>query len=362
MTDPGKPHDPDRPEDERPVERLLRAALGERAAQVGPNDLRPAAPPATTVRRTRHLYTITLPLVGLAAAGMIGYFSFDGVRTSADHTVGPAVSASTAPSPRPSPPASPSDSPSPSLSSSPSQPSSTSPSAPGSSSPASTGPGASASAPATSTPTTGADAASGQYVAAAWLQPSEYPLDTQFRWKPSGGATPSNTTGAFQWLYTCGSGDPTTELGTESISTLDFNASSFTGSSAPQAAQVTFYFKDAGTAAAALDAVQHDYTDCASRLSARGQTDMTSGRKLVFQVTRTATGASGFGYRFVARDTAGKPADMPDLPADAQELFARSGNVLTMVDIQGSGDQLDPSTDAARVLAAMATRLGAYPR
>ncbi|WP_327067826.1 hypothetical protein [Kitasatospora sp. NBC_01302] len=104
--------------DGTPLENLLREAMSARAAQITAGSLRPAAPPARRLRRTRPLYTVALPLVGLAAAASIGYLGFRS-DTVAEHVVPPpaAVLPTSAPSsatPSASPSPSPSDSPSPS--------------------------------------------------------------------------------------------------------------------------------------------------------------------------------------------------------------------------------------------------------
>ncbi|WBP87750.1 hypothetical protein [Kitasatospora cathayae] len=324
--------------------------------------LRPAAPPAGTVRRTRHLYTTALPLIGLAA-GVVGYFALDHTLLTGDRTVRPAITAAGSPTPSatfPTPaPATATSSPTPSAptpsettSAAPTGTHSTTPSALASSSPAT-------DASATGSPA-GANATSGQYIAATWLKAPELPLNSAFHWQGAAG-TPTNTTGDFQWLWVCGTGSPTTELQTTSISTLNFSAAG-SGASTVRAAQLMFYFRTADAADKALNRIQQNYAGCAADKAAHGPTDMTTGAKVSWQITRTANSTAGFAYSSVAREAGGKPANMPDLPSDSQEWFARSGNVITMVSVSGPDAEIDPTGDAARTLETMTTRLGNFPR
>ncbi|GAA1068973.1 hypothetical protein GCM10009665_75010 [Kitasatospora nipponensis] len=85
-----------------PLELLLREALAARAGQVTANDLRPEAPPARRTRRTRPLYTVALPLIGLAATASIGYLGFQGSPVAKQQEL-PAPAASVSVSDRPSP-------------------------------------------------------------------------------------------------------------------------------------------------------------------------------------------------------------------------------------------------------------------
>lgn len=106
--------DKDKPQlEESPLERLLREALDARAQQVTAQSLRPAAPPKTRIRRLRPVVTAAIPLFGLAA-GVLGYFTFNGAPTAMHREQPPAatVSASPTPSATPSHSASPTDSPS----------------------------------------------------------------------------------------------------------------------------------------------------------------------------------------------------------------------------------------------------------
>ncbi|MFE6871613.1 hypothetical protein ACFVFS_34315 [Kitasatospora sp. NPDC057692] len=60
------------PVGESPVECLLREAMAARAARITGQDLRPADPPAGPRARRRPAYLVGLPLLGLAAATVIG--------------------------------------------------------------------------------------------------------------------------------------------------------------------------------------------------------------------------------------------------------------------------------------------------
>ncbi|MFJ4096064.1 hypothetical protein ACIPYS_31125 [Kitasatospora sp. NPDC089913] len=57
---------------ESPMERLLREALAARAARITAQDLRPADPPKGPRNRRRPAYLVGLPLMGLAAAMIVG--------------------------------------------------------------------------------------------------------------------------------------------------------------------------------------------------------------------------------------------------------------------------------------------------
>ncbi|WP_051970132.1 hypothetical protein [Kitasatospora azatica] len=102
MTEQKRPFGDDGPGD-TPLELLLREALAARAGQVTANDLRPEAPPARRVRRIRPLYTVALPLVGLAAAASIGYLGFQGSPVAKHETPAPAASVDVTPTPAPAP-------------------------------------------------------------------------------------------------------------------------------------------------------------------------------------------------------------------------------------------------------------------
>ncbi|WP_380286041.1 hypothetical protein [Kitasatospora purpeofusca] len=60
------------PVGESPVERLLREAMAARAARITSQDLRPADPPAGPRSRRRPAYLVGLPLMGMAAATIVG--------------------------------------------------------------------------------------------------------------------------------------------------------------------------------------------------------------------------------------------------------------------------------------------------
>ncbi|MER7584453.1 hypothetical protein [Kitasatospora sp. NPDC097691] len=84
---------------ETPTERLLREAMGARAALVTANSLRPAAPPKSRIRRLRPVYAVTVPF-GLAAAMALGVLTFHGEPVAHDQVPPPpAASVTTSPSP-----------------------------------------------------------------------------------------------------------------------------------------------------------------------------------------------------------------------------------------------------------------------
>ncbi|MER7671797.1 hypothetical protein ABTY61_25515 [Kitasatospora sp. NPDC096128] len=142
---------------------------------------------------------------------------------------------------------------------------------------------------------------------------------------------------------------------------LNFSATG-SGASTVRAAQLMFYFKTSDAADKALNRIRQDYAGCAADMMALGPTDITTGTKINWQITRTANSTAGFAYRSVAREAGNKPADMPNLPSDSQEWFARSGNVITMVSLSGPDAEVDPTGDAAQTLETMTTRLGNFPR
>ncbi|WP_035799662.1 hypothetical protein [Kitasatospora mediocidica] len=103
MTDDKNRPVPDAGDDgpvETPLEQLLREALAARAGRLSAHDLRTDAPPARRMRRTRPLYTVALPLLGLAAAASIGYVGFHAA-PMAKQTPPPAASISVSPQPSP---------------------------------------------------------------------------------------------------------------------------------------------------------------------------------------------------------------------------------------------------------------------
>ncbi|MFD8698618.1 hypothetical protein [Kitasatospora purpeofusca] len=63
---------------ESPMERLLREALAARAARITAQDLRPADPPKGPRNRRRPAYLVGLPLMGLAAAMIVGVLTVPG--------------------------------------------------------------------------------------------------------------------------------------------------------------------------------------------------------------------------------------------------------------------------------------------
>ncbi|GHF28708.1 hypothetical protein GCM10018790_02690 [Kitasatospora xanthocidica] len=91
---------------ETPTERLLREAMGARAAQVTAHSLRPAAPPKSRIRRLRPVYTVAVPL-GLAAAMALGVLTFHGEPVAHDQVPPPAATLTTSPSPTAEPTATP---------------------------------------------------------------------------------------------------------------------------------------------------------------------------------------------------------------------------------------------------------------
>ncbi|MFF7994152.1 hypothetical protein ACFZDG_30750 [Kitasatospora xanthocidica] len=96
---------------ETPTERLLREAMGARAAQVTAHSLRPAAPPKSRIRRLRPVYTVAVPF-GLAAAMAVGVLTFHGEPVAHDQVPPPAATLTTSPSPTAEPTATPTPTPS----------------------------------------------------------------------------------------------------------------------------------------------------------------------------------------------------------------------------------------------------------
>lgn len=97
---------------ETPTERLLREALDARTSLITAHDLRPAAPPSRRLRRLRPVYTVTAPLLALAAAMAVGVITLHG-NPVADHEH-PPPAATVPASPSPTPTATPTGTPSPS--------------------------------------------------------------------------------------------------------------------------------------------------------------------------------------------------------------------------------------------------------
>jgi hypothetical protein len=207
---------------------------------------------------------------------------------------------------------------------------------------------AAVAAPAAQAATTSGQAAR----TSAWLAGGELPLASTFHWKAQPD-TQWTTKGSFQWLYTCGTGNPTKELNTSSVSAMQFS----TTSKQAQASQVLFHFSDATVAKKAMAAIERDYAGCAKDFNHRRWLDISSGKPLHWTVTRTATRADGVAYRVVGRDTAGKPADTPDLSSDAQELFVQHGKTISMISLDALNGKIDNAAGAASTLRAMSYRL-----
>ncbi|MFE2110624.1 hypothetical protein ACFXAF_32825 [Kitasatospora sp. NPDC059463] len=93
------------PSGESPVERLLREAMAARVARITTQDLRPADPPSGPRTRRRPAYLVGLPLMGLAAATVIGLLSVPGdtLADKGDDTPAATMSSSADPSPGPDP-------------------------------------------------------------------------------------------------------------------------------------------------------------------------------------------------------------------------------------------------------------------
>lgn len=311
---------------ESPMELLLRAALNARANEIGVHRLRPAAPPGGGGRRVRYLYTLGLPLVGVAAAGMAAYLGLNGATDLADHRSGPAVTAGP------------------------------------------TTPPSAASSRSAATGGTGAKAVPGSYLPATWLAPSNLPRNSFFHWKASdngalGGGSPADIPNGFGMLYTCGIGSSDAELSAVHVSYLFYAAGTHNTFPVPhQASQTMFYFPDAATASTAMATIRSDYEGCAARQTQKREIGFGFGKRITWTVTRTVSSASGFAYRTQLRSPDGRPdSALQGGFTDDQELFARSGNVVTMVGVRANRTDVDPAGDAPQVLAAMADRLAAFP-
>lgn len=185
-----------------------------------------------------------------------------------------------------------------------------------------------------------------------WLTGGQMPQQSSFHWQAEP-QTRYTTTGDFQWLYTCGSGDPVHELRTSSVSVEQFR----TRAHGAQGSQVLFHFSSTAKAKAALKRIEADYASCVNRID-RGAVDMNTGRPVHARVDRTAWLQAGVSYRVEVRNNLGRPAVLPDLPSDAQEFFVQRGNTISFVDIEGSNRHLDVTTGSRGVLTAMAARLG----
>ncbi|PBC78791.1 hypothetical protein BX265_3572 [Streptomyces sp. TLI_235] len=96
--------------EETPTERLLREALNARASLVTAQSLRQDTPPSRRLRRLRPVLTVTVPLLGLAAAVAIGVVRIDGDQVAKRDDTPPAATLTATPSPSVSTSASPSPS------------------------------------------------------------------------------------------------------------------------------------------------------------------------------------------------------------------------------------------------------------
>ncbi|MFB7472839.1 hypothetical protein [Kitasatospora sp. NPDC056184] len=97
------------PVGESPVERLLREAMAARAARITTQDLRPADPPTGPRSHRRPAYLVGLPLMGLAAATVIGLLTVPADTLADRDGDAPAATMSGSPDPTRGPdPASPS--------------------------------------------------------------------------------------------------------------------------------------------------------------------------------------------------------------------------------------------------------------
>ncbi|MEV6208739.1 hypothetical protein [Kitasatospora sp. NPDC051914] len=85
--------------EETPVERLLREALDARASLVTAQSLRQDTPPSRRLRRLRPVLTLTVPLLGLAAAVAIGVVRIDGDQVAKRDDTPPAATLTATPSP-----------------------------------------------------------------------------------------------------------------------------------------------------------------------------------------------------------------------------------------------------------------------
>ncbi|WP_042415645.1 hypothetical protein [Streptacidiphilus anmyonensis] len=181
---------------------------------------------------------------------------------------------------------------------------------------------------------------------------ARWPANAYFHWQAEP-QTRYTTTGDFQWLYTCGSGDPIRELHTSSVSAEQFG----TKARSVQGSQVLFHFSSTAKASAALKKIEADYATCVSRID-HGAVDENTGKAVHASVERTAWLQSGVSYRVEIRNNLGRPAALPDLPSDAQEFFVQRGDTISFVDIEDGNRYIDVTTGSQGVLKAMAARLG----
>ncbi|WP_042366578.1 hypothetical protein [Streptacidiphilus neutrinimicus] len=185
-----------------------------------------------------------------------------------------------------------------------------------------------------------------------WLTGSQMPQNTYFHWQAEP-QTRYTTTGDFQWLYTCGSGDPIRELHTSSVSAEQFGAKAHD----VQGGQILFHFSSSAKASAALRKIESDYATCVGRID-HGAVDENTGKAVHAGVERTAWLQSGVSYRVEIRNNLGRPAALPDLPSDAQEFFVQRGDTISFVDIEGGNRYVDVTKGSLNVLKTMAARLG----
>jgi hypothetical protein len=184
-----------------------------------------------------------------------------------------------------------------------------------------------------------------------WLTGGQMPQAGSFHWQAQP-QTRYTTTGEFQWLYTCGSGEPTRELHSSSVSAEQF-ATKVRG---VQGSQILFHFSSTAKAKAALKKIESDYTTCLPRLDR--MTDYATGKPAHARIDRTAWVQQGVSYRVEIRNVKGRPADLADLPSDAQEFFVQRGNTISFVAIEGTNTHLDVTKGSLNALKAMAARLG----
>ncbi|SEK68571.1 hypothetical protein [Streptacidiphilus jiangxiensis] len=185
-----------------------------------------------------------------------------------------------------------------------------------------------------------------------WLTGAQMPQTSAFHWQAEP-KTRYTTTGEFQWLYTCGAADPTHELHSSSVSVEQYG----TKARHVQGSEVLFHFSSAAKAKAALKRIEFDYATCVGRLD-HGAVDMQTGKPVHARVDRTAWIQDGVSYRVEIRNKLGRPAELPDLPSDAQEFFVQRGNTVSFVTVEGTNPHLDVTAGSLNVLKTMAARLG----
>jgi hypothetical protein len=187
--------------------------------------------------------------------------------------------------------------------------------------------------------------------ASPWLTGRQMPQAGSFHWQ----AEPQRrwtTAGEFQWLYTCGSGNPIRDLHTSSVSAEPF-ATKVRG---VVGSQVLFHFSSTAKAKAALKMIESDYAHCLPGLDRMH--DFATGKPVRVRIDRTAWLQQGISYRVEIRNVKGRPAELPDLPSGAQEFFVQRGNTISFVTVEGTNAHLDVTKGSLNVLKAMAARLG----